>query len=641
MGRANEAIAALLGCLLLRRDSAEVFLHLGILLGRQERLAEAAGAFRQAGELSPGRPEPQSNLGHVLLKQRKLEDALACFRGLVAKTPEYAPGHCGLGLVLAEQGQHEMALPHFQEALRLDPSYADGHFHMGNSLRKLRRDEEALACYARVLEIQPGSLSARLNSGIVYTERGELERATGVFLDLLGAQPNFAEAHNCLGVARLHQGRPAEALAHFDAGVAARPNEAEIHLNRALCLLGLGDYERGWEEYEWRWRVKKAATRRQAPLAWDGSALPKGTILLWGEQGMGDMIQFVRYAALVKERVGTVLVECPAPLRGLFASCPGIDGVVAPGEACAADVQAPLMSLPRLLGTTSLELIPSKVPYLFVDEALRQQWKQKIPEGPELKVGIVWQGNPRFTGDRFRSVPLEQFRPLAGLPGVKLFSLQKGAGAEQLESLGEELGITDLGKEIKGDFRETAAAIQNLDLVVSVDSSVAHLTGALKVPVWVLIPASPDWRWLHERADSVWYPSARLFRQESWGDWPAVFDRLAQALRLQAGRPRRQRASVEVDLTELVERAVREELAHGSRSRTWETLARAGVFQSEELTGLVERLRAALEALAAVEGEILEAVAGEILAAGLLGRFALAKKERAAVMADLAVWARG
>jgi hypothetical protein len=431
-------------------------------------------------------------------------------------------------------------------------------------------------------------------------------------------------------------------VALFDEGVRLKPGDAEIHLNRALCLLAMGDYERGWLEYEWRWKLKKAAPRPYPQPAWDGTPLPEGTVVLWAEQGMGDILQFVRYAPLVKERVGTVLLDCPGALRGLLMSCPGIDALVGGGEAQASpDVQAPLLSLPRLLGTSSLAGIPATVPYLFVDAPQREQWRARVGDGPGLKVGVVWQGNPLFSGDRFRSVALEQFRPLAGVPGVRLYSLQKGKGVEQLPALREGLGITDLGGHISGDFRDTAAAIVNLDLVVSVDSAVAHLAGALGVPVWIVLPANPDWRWLFDREDSLWYPTARLFRQRRWGDWPGVFARVAEALRELARRPRRQKATVEMGLVELVERAVREELKHGRGEETGAALLQAGLPETEDLAALVGRLRSAQAAVAAVDEEMRRVAASPQLgrqAAALVSRYAQAQQGRAGVLADLADW---
>ena len=507
-GNLDQAIAGLHQCLLFDSQNADTYNQLGVLLCQRDRLDEAIAAFDNALRLKPEHAEALNNKGHALLRQHKTGEAVRCFEQALALNQDYPQPYCNLGMALLQQGKAAEAVSHFQQALRLQPNYADAHVHLGNAYRSLGRPGDAVSCYRQVLELQPDNAGARLNLGVALSEQGQLDDAALVLEDLLGRKPDFPQAHNSLGVTRLHQGRVHDGLNHFAEGIRLAPQDADSHLNRALTLLLLGNWEEGWPEYEWRWKLKKAMPCPHAQPAWDGSALPTGTILLWAEQGLGDTLQFARYAALVKERVGTVLLDCPAPLRGLLASCPGVDGLVGPGEALPAiDVQAPLMSLPRLLGSTPAT-VPASVPYLFADVSLQDRWRDRIGHGKGLKVGINWQGNPQFGGDRYRSVPLEQFRPLAGMPGVRLFSLQKGKGSEQLAGLASELGITDLGSQISGDFRDTAAAMLNLDLVVSTETAIAHLAGAAGLPLWVLLAKNPDWAsWLLDRPDSVWYPS--------------------------------------------------------------------------------------------------------------------------------------
>jgi hypothetical protein len=419
-----------------------------------------------------------------------------------------------------------------------------------------------------VLQAQPDNSGARLNLGVALSEQGQLDEAVTVFEEVLKAKPDFAQAYNSLGVTRLHQGRVKDGLAAFEQGLAIQPDDPDTHLNRALSWLLLGDYDAGWVEYEWRWKLKKAMPCPYPQPVWDGTPLPGGTILLWSEQGLGDTLQFVRYAALVKERVGTVLLDCPGPLRGLLVSCPGVDALAGSGAPLPpADVQAPLLSLPRILGTT-LESVPASVPYLFADASLQERWRQRIGAGGGLKVGLVWQGNPQFAGDRYRSVRLEHFRALAEVSGVRLFSLQKGKGSEQLGEVAGKL---------------------NLDLLISVDTAPAHLAGALGVPVWLLLPFNPDWRWLLGREDSVWYPSARLFRQRRWGDWDDVFACVADALRRQALRPLLQRLPVGLGLAEVVERAVAEGLHNGQAGASAAALRQAGCWSGPRWPGWPSR----------------------------------------------------
>jgi hypothetical protein len=306
------------------------------------------------------------------------------------------------------------------------------------------------------------------------------------------------------------------------------------HWNRALAWLLMGDYARGWQEYEWRWQRPQTPPRPFRQPRWDGSPLAGRTILLHMEQGLGDMLQFIRYAAPLKRQGATVLVETLKLLVPFFQRCPGVDQVFAEGEALPDfDVHAPLMSLPALLATT-LETVPAEVPYLFAEEELVARWARELGSEPGFKIGVVWQGNPHHGWDHFRSFPLAQLAPLAELPGVRLYSLQRGPGAEQLATLNGRFPVTDLAGRWADPFvslRELAAVMANLDLVVTADTAPAHLAGALSVPAWVALAAVADWRWLLGREDSPWYPTLRLFRQDRLGDWGPVFHRLAADIR--------------------------------------------------------------------------------------------------------------
>jgi Flp pilus assembly protein TadD len=535
---------------------SELYHTLGLTLARQGKLDDAGAAFRQALGLRPEFAEAHNSLGNTLLRQQKHEEACTAYRQAIALRPGYAQAQCNLGIALLQQERMDEALACIQEALRLDPEYLEAEYNLGTALRRLGCFDEAVAAYEHVL----------------------------------AKKPKHGEAHCGLGAARLHQGMPEEAMACFDRALEIRPDDPDFRTNRALTLLLLGDFERGWEEYEWRLKQKRVQPRLVPQPAWDGRPLPQGTILLFAEQGMGDTIQFTRYARLVKERVGTVLLECPAALRGLLAGCPGIDGVV--DEAAPApvvDVQLPLASLPRIFGTRP-DTIPATVPYLFTEAAMRERWRElrkgegsrewgvgrdagparpagladsprgvtvaqnsQLPTPYSLSVGIVWQGNPKLPGDPFRSVKLTQFAPIARVPKVILYSLQKGTGVEQLTGLEGAFELVDLGGRLASDFRDTAAAIENLDLVIAVDTSVAHLAGALAKPVWLLLPYYPDWRWQRDREDSPWYPTARLFRQRRPGDWGEVFERVAAALGELTQQPRRRTLTIELDAAQAQE----------------------------------------------------------------------------------------
>ena len=644
LGRLDEAAAALHQCLLFRPDSADIYNNLGIILVQQNRLQEAVAAFRQATRVKPDFPEAVNNLGNALLRLQQIDEAIACFREAIELRDGYAQPHANLGAAMLQEGRAEEAVGHYENALRRKPDFADAHYGLGNALRALKRPEEAVTSYRRALALQPDNAGALLNLGAALAELGQLDEAVVLYEDLLKQRPDLAEAYSSLGVTRLHQDRPHDALACYEQALKLKPEEPDFHLNRALTLMSLGDYERGLPEYEWRWRSKRAMPRPLPQPTWDGSPLPHGTILLYAEQGLGDTLQFVRYAALVKQRVDKVLLECPGPLRNLLAGCPGVDAVVdATAPLPPFDVQAPLLSLPRLLGTTVAK-IPAEIPYLLADTALRSRWRRDLDPNSVCKVGISWQGNPQYPGDRFRSIKLTQFQPLAGVPGVQLVSLQKGPGIEQLENLNGEFTVTDLGSRLSADFRDSAALVAELDLVIAVDTAVAHLAGGLGVPVWVLLPFNADWRWLRGREDSPWYPSARLFRQERWGDWDGVFSRVVAALRERVQAPRPRTVLAEIGGAEFIERIALLELqgmesdASQRAHRALDELRRRSLPWSDALARQAATLKQALASLADIEKQMqkVDSKKGSgARATALVQAFVHARNERSAALAAL------
>ena len=421
-------------------------------------------------------------------------------------------------------------------ALELKPDYADTYYNLGNVLKNQGKLDEAIACYRRALELRPDYAEAHSSLGGVFRDQGRLDEAIACCHRALELKPDYAEAYNNLGSAVYDQGNLDKAVACYRRARELKPDFADAHLNQSLLSLLVGDLERGWVEYEWRWKTTSVQRRDFSQVAWTGQSLEGKTVLVHAEQGLGDTIQFVRYAPLVKQRGGTVIVECPRPLLFLLASCAGIDRLVERGDELPAfDVQASLLSLPGIFRTT-LEDIPATVPYLFADLGLVERWRKELGGATGFKIGIAWRGNPTHPNDRARSIPLSCFEPLASLPGVQLFSLQKGVGVEQLQEVAGRFPVAELGSRLN-DFVETAAAMMNLQLVITCDTAIAHLAGALGVPVWVAIPFVPDWRWLLNRRDSPWYPTMRLFRQAKRGDWQGVFEEIKAELasRLQSG----------------------------------------------------------------------------------------------------------
>ena len=337
------------------------------------------------------------------------------------------------------------------------------------------------------------------------------------------------ESQNNLGLALQSLGKLDEAAACYRRALELRPDDAGVQWHQALLSLLTGDFQRGWAGYAQGWKAKKRQWRDFSQPLWDGRPLEGKTILLHAEQGLGDTIQFIRYAARVKQAGANVIVECQQPLLRLLAGCRSVDGLIGRGDDLPAfDTHAPLLSLPGIFHT-SLETIPAGAAYLFAEPGLVEHWRGELSAMAGSRIGIVWRGNPKHANDRDRRLPLSCFEPLARLPGVRLFSLQKEAGAEELREPRNQFPITELGSRLD-DFADTAAVLKNLDLLITCDTAVAHLAGALGVPVWVAIPLVPDWRWLLDRSDSPWYPTMRLFRQQAPDDWTGVFERIRAAL---------------------------------------------------------------------------------------------------------------
>ena len=404
----------------------------------------------------------------------------------------------------------------------------------GNTLTEQKDDAGAAACFERAFTVQPQFAGAHFNFAQALGRLGKFDEAIVASRKATELSPRSAEFYNGLGMALYDARRVDEAIAAYDRAVALRPTFAPAHYNRSHALLAVGDYEHGWPEYEWRWKLDTVKPPALTQPRWNGTPQPNATILLEAEQGLGDTIQFVRYVALVKERVGSVIVRCQKPLMRLLSGVPGIDRLISQEEQPGSfDLWSPLMSLP-LFFTPSIESIPDRVPYLAAEDERHAFLARAAGADPPVPVGIHWQGNPAFPKDRFRSIPLRCFEPLARVADVRLVSLQKGTGREQLAN-GTAFPLLDLNlplEELHGPLVDTAAILKCLDLVMTSDTSLAHLAGALGVETWLAVPSVPEWRWLLARDDSPWYPTLRLFRQHRPGQWADVFLRMAAQLAL-------------------------------------------------------------------------------------------------------------
>jgi Flp pilus assembly protein TadD len=476
--------------------------------------------------------------GNALAMQGRFREAAACYQQLLQLQPNHAEARNNLGVMYAEQRQFAGALAYYDEALTLNPQYADAHYNKGNALRALERLSEAADAYENALRLRPGFAAAHLNRGIALAGLGRTLDAVAEYQLALRLQPRYVEAHSNLGLALAHLGRHVEALACYQRALELRPDFADAHYNRSLTWLAQANFAQGWPEYEWRWRLPESPPRPVPQPLWDGTPLAGQSILLHSEQGLGDTIQFIRFAPLVQARGGKVVVECQPALVPLLRGCPGIDVLVGRGDALPAfAVHCPLMSLPRIFNA-GVEPSPAEIPYLQSDPARVERWRREIAGLSLIKIGIAWQGSAGYRWDRLRSIPLAQFAPLAQVPGVRLISLQKGPGVEQIQEVDFE--VVDLRDKLDSDaaFVDTAALMQSLDLVITSDTAAAHLAGALGRPVWAALSLAPEWRWLLERSDSPWYPTMRLFRQRLFGVWADVFERITNELReLTTGEP--------------------------------------------------------------------------------------------------------
>jgi tetratricopeptide (TPR) repeat protein len=512
-GRGSEAELPLRRAVALRPRSAPAHCDLGVALmlqGGSECWTEAEICFRRAATLDPELPEAHNGLGTLLFEKRLLAEAQACFRQVLATRPDYVEAYVNLGNVLLEQVKLRFVAEMLEEA---EASYRQALVHHPNLA-------DALVGFGGVLAEQAN----------LYGNRQKLVEAEETLRRALECQPTHrAEAISRLGAILREQGRSEEAEHCLRQALALRPDNAYAHNLLAHLLLLSGNYWAGWREYEWRWGTHSMTPRTFEQPIWDGSDPQGKTLLVWAEQGHGDAIQFVRYAALLKAKGAQVLLECRPAERRLFVTCTGIDQLLVEGEPTPLfDAHVPLMSLPLLLGT-EVETIPSGVPYLSAPTQcqLPAELQQRLEEAPGLKVGLVWASKLVLSSDYKRQISPEILAPLFELSGISWFSLYKGERVHDLEAHPQ---IVDLGSNFE-DFADTAWAIDRMDLVISVDTSVAHLAGALGKPVWILLPYAPDWRWLLERSDSPWYPTALLFRQPWSGDWQAVVIQLASALR--------------------------------------------------------------------------------------------------------------
>jgi tetratricopeptide (TPR) repeat protein len=530
--RFDDALASFEHALAIDPDDADVLMSRGVALMALGRHGDAVASYDRALAISPDHVDALTNRGSALHALGRTVEALASYERALAISPDHPEALANRGVLLHALKRDLDALASVDRALAVRPRHPETLANRGVVLHALERYAEALVSFEEALAIAPRYGEALNNRAITLMRLGRHVGALASLDAALAIRPDYAEALNNRGTVLTQLNRHAEALASFEQALAIKPDFAAAHLNEAHARLLTGQFERGWEKYEWRWQNEPLSSRKRnfAQPSWNGTDNIAGkTIFVHAEQGFGDTLQFCRYVPLLAERGAHVIVEVQPELRRLLS---GLDGasVIARGEPLPAfDVHCPLLSLPRAFGTTLATIPPLRAPPAVPPELL-QKWRSRLRPSGRPRVGLAWSGRPTHPNDHNRSIPLSAMLPLFALP-AEFVSLQKEVrSADRAILHARAAEIADFGSELT-DFLETAALLLSIDIVISVDTAVAHLACTLGRPTWIMLPHAPDWRWLLEREDSPWYPSARLFRQPRIGDWASVIQAVCDVLR--------------------------------------------------------------------------------------------------------------
>jgi tetratricopeptide (TPR) repeat protein len=531
-GRLEESVAIYHRVLNDNPNHVQALGNMGNALQELGRPDEAFSYLLLARDLNPNAADVHFNLGNNFKIQKKWGDAIACYHQALKLNPTWGEAHSNLGDALLGRGDTTLAIASYRRALEFLPNSAEVFSNLGSALADQGESDQAMECFRLAIKRMPELSIAHLNLGSALQRQGRADEALPALYEALRLNPMSATAYNVLGLALRDLGRFDEARDNFEKSLERDPDFPSAHTNYGMMLLSNGDFVRGWTEYEWRWKTRDLIPRLFEKPSWNGDALDGKTILLYAEQGLGDTLQFIRYASLVEAQGGRVIVECQWPLLKILARCPSIARLIAQGETLPSfDVHAPLLSLPRLLKTT-LETVPVNAPYLFADKQLVDEWRHRLKNVKQFRIGINWRGRTGQGVFRQRDISPLVFTALADLP-VQLVSLQKEATPSEILDLAEcpvYVPNADFDQN-HGAFMDTAAVMMNLDLILTSDTSVPHLAGALGVPVWVALPYVASWQWMRTGSNNAWYPTARVFRQNRPGDWEHVFDAIRCALR--------------------------------------------------------------------------------------------------------------
>ena len=529
-GRLAEAEALYSQILQADPNQLDALHLLGVIAHQVGKNEIAVDLIGKALAIKPDHAEAHHNLGNAHTGLGRNEDAATSYRQATLIKPEYAIAHYALGNALRRLGRATEAIDSYNKALALNPELAEAHSNLGLTLHDLGKFAQAADSFRAALNINLDFAEALYNLGNTLKEQGKLDDTVAAYNKALAIKPNSVDALYNLGNTLQALGKIDAAIAAYDKALTINPEHVDVRYNLGLAQLLMGDFENGFENYKLRWQTAQLSRYRrpyQQPL-WNGQDLKGQTLFLYPEQGLGDFIQFSRYVSLAAKKAERVIVEVPTALACLYPSLPGADVVIETGQSPGDfDVHFPMLDLPGLF-TTNPQSIPASQRYLVAADELTEKWRNRLSVHKKFRVGLIWAGRPGHSNDKNRSIDPALIAPLLEIDGVKFFSLQVERDGEAAKVFGPK--VIDLAADLT-NFAETAALMSNLDLIISVDSSPAHLAGALGCPVWTLLPYLPDWRWGMNRDDSPWYPNMRLLRQQKHGDWQAVIERVGQELK--------------------------------------------------------------------------------------------------------------
>lgn len=507
---------------------------------RQGNTPSAIEDYKKTIELNPQCHQAFLNLGLAYAQIQKWDESIEVLEKAIKLDPNYAKAYLHLGISYNQKDKHEKAISHLKKALEFNPTSHDALINLARALCASSLFDESINIYNKALEHHPKDTALLLELGNTLNMNNQTEQALNIYYTLIEIIPGNASVLYNIAYTLKKLGRIDEAFPIYKKVLELDPNHAEAHFSLGLAYLAQGDFDHGWPEYEWRWKRGQQSPRDLSKPQWDGRDLHGKTLLIHAEQGLGDTFQFIRYAQIAKEKGAKVVAAVQPQLIKFLSMCPYLDTVSSLFEGLPAhDYQIAMLSIPYVL-KTNINTVPAKIPYLYADQKLVVHWKEKLSHDKNFKIGICWQGNSGYSTHFLRttvaakSIKLSKLMPLLTLENVTVYNLQKVTGEDQLKNLPENINLVNFDADfdnINGRFMDTAAVIKNLDLMITVDTSMAHLAAGLGCPTWVMMPEPSDWRWMLHRSDTPWYPNMLIFRQKISGDWDIVIQTIVDELK--------------------------------------------------------------------------------------------------------------